>query len=122
MSSFINKIQNKTNPAVHNRRDFATIALVTATDEINNVCSIEFIDKDGYKSNKDNVSVKISTPNLISWFPTVNEYVNISIENDIISVVSKAEGNYATDIRAKLQLKKDIYSSSFGGTLGGNIF
>jgi hypothetical protein len=123
MSELMKKIKDSANPAVHNRRDFVTIALVTDTDEINNVCSIEYIDKDGYKSNKNNVPVKILYPGLIAWFPKKGDRVNISVVNeDDVTITSLEENGYGSNIRAKTQLKKDVFSSSFGGTMGGMIF
>lgn len=122
MNEFRKKIQETSTPAVHNRRAFTTVAKVTASDEINNVCSIEFVDKDGYKSNKNNVPVQISIPGFIGWFPDIDEYVNIDEINGILIITSKYQQGYGSTIRSNNQTKKDIYTTSFGGTMAGSIF
>lgn len=121
MSQFFKTIQDKTNPAVHNRRDFSTVAKVISSDQINNVCSIEFIDKSGYKSNKDNVPVKIYVPGFIGWFPKSGDLVNIDTESDAYIITSAYESGYASNHRPGNQLKKDIYSGASGGPVGGTI-
>jgi hypothetical protein len=122
VNEFRKKIQETSTPAVHNRRAFTTVAKVTASDEINNVCSIEFVDKDGYKSNKNNVPVKVLMPGFIGWFPDEDEYVNIEETNGMFIITSKYQQGYGSAIRSKNQLKKDIYTTSFGGTMAGSIF
>jgi hypothetical protein len=122
MSELRNKIQTTTTPAVHNRRDYSTVAKITAANEINNLCSIEFIDKDGYKSNKDNVPVKILYPGFIGWFPSLGENVTVEISESYMIITGKCEDGYASTIRAKTTTKQDIYTSSFGGTMAGSIF
>jgi hypothetical protein len=122
VSEFRKKIHETTTPAVHNRRAFTTVARVTASDEINNLCSIEFVDKDGYKSNKNNIPVKVFAPGFIGWFPDVNEYVNIEETNGVFIITSKNEQGYGSAIRSKNKTKKDIYTTSFGGTMAGSIF
>ena len=122
MNEFGKKISETATPAVHNRRAFTTVAKVTETDEINNVCSIEFVDKDGYKSNKNNIPVQIFAPGFIGWFPDVNEYVNIQEINGMFIITSKYQQGYGSAIRSKNKNKKDIYTTSFGGTMAGSIF
>lgn len=109
-------------PADHLSREHTIVGKVTKSDERNNVCTVSYMDKDGYKSNKDNVPVRIYNQTFVDWFPKVGELVNL-IESDYeVSIISKYEGGYGTAVRASTESKKDIYTSSFGGTMAGNIF
>jgi len=122
MNEFTRKLSEISTPAVHNRRALTTVAQVTEADEINNVCSITFVDKDGYKSNRNNVPVQITIPGFIGWFPKVNDYVNVEEVQGALVITSKYEIGYGTTVRPNNKLKKDIYTTSFGGTMAGNIF
>jgi hypothetical protein len=123
MSEITKRIQEKIiGPAGQARRDSSLIATVTKTDEKNNVCSILFIDKDGYKSNRDNVSVKIYNSGIIDWFPVVGELVHIKDDGIGVVIESKCEAAYRTNVRPRIELKKDILPTSFGYTMGGTIF
>lgn len=109
-------------PAEQVRRDAAHIAKVTYSNERNNFCSISFIDKDGYRSNKDNVPVRVYNQSFSDWFPVVGELVNVEDSDGNMSIVSKFEGGYGSHVRSTTELKQDIYTSSFGGTMSGMIF
>lgn len=109
-------------PAEQVRRDASHVAKVTYSGEKNNICSISFIDKEGYRSNKDNVPVRIYNQSFSDWFPTVGELVNVEDSDGNLSIVSKFEGGYGSSVRALTELKQDIYTSSFGGTMSGMIF
>lgn len=109
-------------PAEQVRRDSLYIAKVTYSAEKNNFCSITFIDKDGYRSNKDNVPVRIYNQSFSDWFPSLNELVNVEESDGNMSIVSKFEGGYGSNVRGGTELKQDIYTSSFGGTMSGMIF
>lgn len=98
------------------------LARITRADEINNICSVIYIDKDGYKSNKDNIYVKIYTPGLITWFPSVDEIVTIEEQNGDPVITGPYEGSYNINSRSETILKEDIYSDSFSETAGGTIF
>jgi hypothetical protein len=109
-------------PADHLRRDAQLVAQITKIDEKNNVCSVEYIDKDGYRSNKDNVPVKIYSAGIIDWFPTVGEFVNIRDNGYRLLIESKYENAYTTNVRPRTELKGDILPTSFGSIIGGTIF
>jgi hypothetical protein len=76
----------------------------------------------GYKSNKDNVPVKIYNQCIIDWFPKAGEMVNIDITDCKLVITSKYEGGYGADVRSGTKLKKDVLSNSFVDTIGGFIF
>jgi hypothetical protein len=109
-------------PAEHIRRSYNMIATVTSIDEKNNFCSIQFIDKDGYRSNKNNVPVALYNASIIDWFPQVGELVNVEQIGELTRVVSKYEGAYGANTRANIELKKDINASTFTNTMAGSIF
>lgn len=98
-----------------------TIGKVTKSDEINNMVSVQYVDKNGKSRNKDNVSVRLYG-NGGDWFPSVGDLVIIEESNDDMSVIARHVGNYNMDVRSKMLLKQDIYSDSGGGTSGGYIF
>jgi hypothetical protein len=98
-----------------------TIGKVTKSDEINNMVSVQYVDKNGKSRNKDNVPVRLYG-NGGDWFPSVGDLVIIEESNDDMSVIARHVGNYNMDVRSKMLLKQDIYSDSGGGTSGGYIF
>lgn len=98
-----------------------TIGKVTKSDEINNMVSVQYVDKNGKSRNKDNVTVRLYG-NGGDWFPSVDDLVIIEESNDDMSVIARHVGNYNMDVRSKMLLKQDIYSDSGGGTSGGYIF
>ena len=60
MSSIKNKIMDRlVQPSSREVTTITTVAKVTASDEINNKCSIVYIDKNGIKRNRDNVVVRL---------------------------------------------------------------
>ena len=109
------------NPAGHARGGITTLGQVTKSDEINNMCSINYIDKDGFKRNKDNVTVRLYG-NGGDWFPQIDDHVVVEDNGDIVAIVARHVGNYNMDVRSKLRLTKDIHSDSAGGAVGGQIF
>ena len=122
MSKLKQIIQDRiVNPADHSRGGITTIGQVTKSDEINNMCSIKYIDKDGFKRNKDNVTVRLYGSGG-DWFPGIDDYVVVEDNGDTVVVVARHVGNYNMDVRSKLKLTKDIYSDSSGGAVGGQIF
>jgi hypothetical protein len=122
MSEFIKKIEQLGNPAAHNRRKFSIEALITKSDERNNLCSIRFRDKDGYLSNKDNVPVRIYNTNIIDWFPVKDEWVLIEQYGEDIVIVAKHQAGYNASTRPQTQIKEDIIAGSFASTVSGYIF
>jgi len=106
-------------PASESRREVSTIAKVTSVNERNNTCSINYINKQGYKSNKFNVYVKIYNKNILDWFPKINDYVNIIERSDTVIIDSPCEVGYDTSIRPMNSLRQDIHPSS--SIIGGII-
>lgn len=122
MSELKRKIQETiVDPAAHTRRSFSMVALVLESNERNNLCTIEFIDKDGYKSNKNNVPVRLYNSCIIDWFPKTGEYVNVEETDGAITILSKYEGGYGSSVRVNTKLKKDILPTSFVDTMAGYI-
>lgn len=123
MSELKRKIQERiVAPADHLSREHTIVGEVTLSDEKNNVCSVRYMDKDGYVSNKDNVPVRVYNQSFADWFPAKGEQVVMTESNYQVTIVSKYEGGYGTAVRAGTEMKKDIYTSMFGGTMAGNIF
>ncbi|WP_312339235.1 hypothetical protein [Anaerospora hongkongensis] len=108
-------------PADHIRGSITTIGQVMKSDEINNMCSIKYVDKDGNKRNKDNVTVRLYG-NGGDWFPAMDDFVVIEDTGSTVAIVARHVDNYNMDVRSKLRLTKDIHSDSFGGAIGGQIF
>ena len=98
-----------------------TIGKVTKSDEINNMVSVQYVDKHGKTRNKDNVTVRLYG-NGGDWFPSRNDLVVIEESDSDIAVVGRHVGNYNMDVRSKMQLEQDNYSDSGGGATGGYIF
>lgn len=122
MSTLKQILQNKVvNPADHSRGTITTIGQVTKSDEINNMCSIRYIDKSGFKRNKDSVTVRLYG-NGGDWFPAVDDFVVLEDSGETCTIVARHVGNYNMDVRSKLRLTKDVHSDSHGGAVGGQIF
>lgn len=98
-----------------------TVGKVLKSDEINNIVSIQYVDKYGKTRNKDNVTVRLYG-NGGDWFPSVGDAVIIEESESELSVVARHVGNYNMDVRSRMQLSKDIYSDNGGGSTGGLIF
>ena len=98
-----------------------TIGKVTKSDEINNLVSVRYVDKNGKTRNRDNVTVRLYG-NGGDWFPSVGDYVVIEESNSDFSVVARHVGNYNMDVRSKMKLASDVYSDSSGGAMGGQMF
>lgn len=112
---------NVVNPATHANSSITTVGVVTSSDESNNTVSIRYIDKSGNKSNRDNVTVRLYG-NGADWFPSVNEAVIVEDTGDTCVVVARHVNNYAMDVRAKRQLKQDVYSDEpFCPLYGGYV-
>ena len=98
-----------------------TIGKVTKSDEINNLVSVRYVDKNGKTRNRDNVTVRLYG-NGGDWFPSVDDYVVIEESNSDFSVVARHVGNYNMDVRSRMKLASDVYSDSGGGATGGQMF
>ena len=94
-----------------------SVGKVTLADEINNSCSVEYVDKDGVVRNRSNIPA-IVHGSAVDWFPDVNDYVLVEDYGQTVAIVAKYDGSYATTIRSKMRLVNDIYpdaSSESGG-------
>ena len=110
------------NPLSRQNQTAVVQAKILEADETNNWCSIEYVDKDGYSRNRDNVWVKQYGDGRMPWFPKVGELVLVEDYGDSAVITEKFWQNYALEIDARRQLKKDIYPDNFGSSMGGYIF
>lgn len=108
-------------PATHRYHKVTTMAKVTKADEKNNTCSIQYVDKEGTKRNRDNVTVRLYGSGT-DWFPEVGEKVTIEDSDSSCVIIARCVDNYNMDVRSKMKLKMDIFSDSSGAEPGGNIF
>lgn len=107
-------------PVARDNETFTTVAKVTASDELNNVCNIRYVDKSGIKRNKDNVAVRLYDTGS-GYFPKVGEFVEVQLERDICVIIARHVGNYNSDVRSKMRLRKDVYSDNPGKQPGGFV-
>lgn len=121
MNNITNKIQQINIPAVHNRRNFTTTGKILSINEKANNCTVQYVDNNGYYTNKENVYIKLISPGVIGWFPKVDEIVQLQIAESNVSIIGPTEYNYSS-IVDKIKLNKDILSESLCGTIGGSIF
>lgn len=108
-------------PNARDNESFTTVAIVTDSDEVNNVCSIQYVDRGGHKRNRDNVVVRLYDTGS-GYFPKVGESVEVQLDRDTCVVIARHIGNYNTDVRAKMMLEQDVYSDNPGNTPGSSIF
>lgn len=98
---------------------FSTIAVVTKTDEDNNLCSISYIDQEGSKSEITKAAVDLRNEN---WFPEVKELVKVEISGRNSAIISsKYTEDFNKDIRSKRKLSNDV-SPDGDNTCAGQIF
>ncbi|MCY7866121.1 hypothetical protein [Bacillus atrophaeus] len=108
------------NPTAANRGEvFYKVAIVTKADENNNVCSIKYIDKDAFESNKDNVQVKIYSHGVQDWFPEKDDIVSIEEVNGVPIITGIPEEAYAAKVKGKNDLETDILSDEMSCETGG---
>ena len=110
--------QEIANRSDHEREVFTSFAKVTKADEKNNTCSIQFVDKEGRKSNRDNVTVRLYGKGT-DWFPEVDDVVEIEQGRDTLVIIARHVDNYEADVRSKQEMVQDIYSDSMGCDPGG---
>lgn len=108
------------NAAQHINNSITTVGVVTDSDEMNNTCSVRYVDKDGQKRNRDNVVVRLYGSGT-DYFPAKDDTVVIEETGDTCVVIARHVGNYAMDVRSKMKLVKDIFSDSGGSEPGGSI-
>lgn len=122
MSSISQRMLDKIiQPAIKGNETITTIAKVTASDDLNNRCSIEYVDRDGNKKAKDNVAVRLYD-NGAGYFPAVGEQVTLQLERDICVIVARHIGNYQMDVRSKMELKQDVFTDTDGAPPGGEVY
>jgi|CZCB01.1.fsa_nt_gi hypothetical protein len=103
--------ENVVNPAAWARGEiYHKIAEVTKTDESNNVCSIKYVDKDAFVSNKDNVPLRIYSPTMQDWFPEVGDIVAIEEVDGQPVITGVPEDSYNVNVKSKNELQEDITS------------
>jgi thymidine phosphorylase len=121
MSDLSKKIQQSVvNSVVKPSETNTTYALVTKSDEINNMVSIKYLNKYGNRVERNNVSVRLYSRDS-SDFPSENDTVEIQeTDNDVI-VIARAVGNYGMDVRSKMVLKQDKLHDSLYQNIGGFI-
>lgn len=96
-----------------------TVAKVTGTDQANNTCSIEYIDKGGRKATIKKAFVDMRNND---WFPEDEEIVVVRIVNNKSAVIEqKYTEDYAKDVRSKSSFKNDIMADD-DGTCCGSVF
>lgn len=122
MSEVRKRIQEINNPAVHSRRSFTTVGKIIKINEKTNTCSVQYLNNDGFYSNKDNVHIQILMPGFIGWFPKVDDFVSLSISERNIVVTGPADDAYYMNTRSKTKTQKEVLSSTFGSTMAGTIF
>ena len=102
---------------------YRRVAVVTKIDEISNLCSIQYIDKEDNLSNKDNVPVRIYDPGIQSWFPEVGEEVVVEDYLGALSITGILPINYADNARSELSMDNDILSDNIGAdSCGGYVY
>ena len=121
MSDIKNMIRDQiAGPVSRQNRSVSAQAKVLEADEVNNLCRIEYLDKDGFSRNKNNVPVRIYGGSL-SWFPKQGDLVVVEDANDIVVIVGKFVADYASEVASKQQATKDVYPTMFSNTAGGWI-
>lgn len=122
MSGIKNKIMDRlVQPSSREVTTVTTVAKVIASDEINNKCSITYIDKNGIKRNRDNVVVRLYD-NGSGYFPDIGDFVEVQLEREICVIIARHIANYNMDVRSKMQLKQDIFTDSPGANPGASVF
>jgi len=93
-----------------------TFAVVTKSDSMNNVCSIQFVDG-GHIRNRDNVPVKIYGSGM-DWFPEKGETVEILYSSTICEITGRF-ANFIRDLKPDTLVEQDRLSDGIGGAPGG---
>lgn len=121
MGFFSDALQSQVvQPVTRNATAITTVAEVTDSDEINNNCSVKYIDKEGKKRNRDNVTVRLYD-NGSGYFPAVGDYVELQLEQDTCVIVARHISNYNMDVRSKMELQQDVYTDNHGADPGSSI-
>ncbi len=120
--SLKDKIQhNVVNTTIHGMNSIDTIGLIKESDDSNNTCTVQYVDKNGNKRLRENVMVRLYGSGT-DWFPSPGDNVIVQETEDTCIVVARHVGNYDMDVRSKMELKQDKFSD--GGACnnpGGSI-
>lgn len=109
------------NPVARSVSTITTVGVVTDSDENNNTCSVQYVDKEGKKRNKNNVAVRLYGSGT-DWFPAVDDNVVIEDSDDACIIIARHVSNYNIDVRSRMALQNDVFSDGEGSWLGGQIF
>lgn len=121
--SFKNRLQqNVVNPIGRSDRAQKTNALITKANSKRNTCSIQYINNEGKKSNRDNVPVRIYSKGILGWFPETDDNVTIEVTGEHIEIVAVTDISYIGNVKSKLKLKGDIMSDSLIDVSSGFLF
>ena len=96
---------------------YSTIAKILNSDEVNNLCTIEYCGDDCSMHQMKSVAVDLRNT---KWFPKPGEIVLAKINGRTGIVEQKYTEDYNADIGGGQQLTNDIHSDS-DGTCGGCI-
>lgn len=113
-------IKDLIEPVSQTRNDQIIVAKVTISDEKNNICSIQFTDKDGQYVSANNVKVRLISDGIIDWFPKKDDLVQVLDTGGQYEIISKYSANYASSDKTSTELKKDIFSNLIND-IAGNI-
>ena len=121
MSFLKNQMQdNLMQPTMREAKTLTTVGKVISSDEVNNTCSVLYVDRNGKKRNKDNVVVRLYD-NGTGYFPAVGDFVEIQLERDICVIIARHISNYNMDVRSKMALQQDVFSDNIGSDPGASI-
>lgn len=115
-----NHIDNLVQSRTHDIEVHQVLAKVTRSDDINNVCDIQFIDE-GKLCTKKNVSVRIYG-NGMDWFPVENEIVVAQVGRQICEIISRYVSNFGADMLPTMKFTQDIHTDQLGGPVGSYCF
>lgn len=112
------------NPVFESRGEYSRKkGIVRKVDEKNNLCSVRFIDKGGITSNKDNVSVRITDPEIVGWFPEKGEEVLLECFRESVTIIGVWNNEYSNTAKNKLDMENDILSDNIAEyTEGGYVY
>lgn len=99
-----------------------SVGRVIKANERGNVCTVEFMNKEGRKVKEYNVPVSIYNKNIIDWFPQENDNVIIVESSGDYSIKGPSMDKGYIDIRNSIKMEQDIYSETYSDFLGGYIY
>ena len=123
INSFKSKLQqNIINPVNISNKKEETIGIITQSNQKQNTCSVQYIDNDGNKSNKDSVPVRLYSKGIIGWFPKQDDVVVIVIKEHQLEIIGIANNGYIGSVKSQTNLKADIISDSLMDVSNGFLF